>query len=90
MFGNWLAGIPTNLKAQLLVGASALCWSIWFCRNDIVFYKKNITNPLQVILLCGFGLCAWANLQTLAQKEYMLDGSLMLEFVAKQILNSHG
>ena len=51
MFGNWLAGIPKILKSQLLVGASALCWSIWLCRNDVVFDKKTITNPLQVIIL---------------------------------------
>ena len=52
--------------------------------------KKNITNPLQVISLCGSWLRTWANLQTLTQKEYMLEGSLRLELVAKQLLNSHG
>ena len=90
MFGNWLTGIPTKLKSQLLVGASALCWSIWCCRNDVVFNKKMITNPLQVIFLCGFWLRAWATLQKSDQREYMVDGSLRLEAIAKQILNSHG
>ena len=41
LFGNWLNGIPKLLKSQLLVGASALCWSIWLCRNDAVFNKNR-------------------------------------------------
>ena len=90
MFGNWLAGIPTNLKSQLLVGASALCWSIWLCWNDAVFNKKSGTNPLQVILLTGHWLRAWANLQKPDQKESMLAGSDRLEVVSKQILSAHG
>ena len=75
MLGNWLAGIPKILKSQLLVGASALCWSIWLCRNYVVFDKKTITNPLQVIILSGHWLSALATLQKLDQKEAMLAGS---------------
>lgn len=90
MFENWLAGIPKQLKSQLLVGASALCWSIWLCRNDMVFSKKIITNPLQVIFLSGYWLNAWAILQKPAQKEVMLAGSTKLEFVARQLLSIHG
>ena len=58
MFGNWLNGIPQVLKSQLLVGVSALCWSIWLYRNDVIFDNKNITNHLQVILLSGYWLNA--------------------------------
>ena len=53
MFGNWLDGIPKLIKSLILVGVSALCWSIWLCRNDVVFDNKILTNPLQVILLSG-------------------------------------
>ena len=90
MFGNWLDGIPKLLKSQLLVGVSALCWSIWLYRNDVVFDNKNLTNPLQVILLSGSWLNAWAMLQKTNQKENMLAGSQRLEFVAKQILKFRG
>ena len=40
LFGNWLRGVGTKLKRQLLVGASALCWAIWLNRNDVVFDKS--------------------------------------------------
>ena len=37
LFGNWLRGVGTKLKRQLLVGASALCWTIWLSRNAFVY-----------------------------------------------------
>ena len=40
LFGNWLRGVGTKLKRQLLVGTSALCWAIWLSRNDVVFDKS--------------------------------------------------
>ena len=39
MFGNWLNGVNKQDKARLRIGVSALCWSIWTCRNNIVFNK---------------------------------------------------
>ena len=52
MFGNWLNGVDKQSKALIRVGVSALCWSIWRCRNDFIFNntKKNyyfaVTNLL--------------------------------------------
>jgi len=40
MFGNWLNGLTKNLKQLVLVGAVALCWSVWLCINTVIFYKK--------------------------------------------------
>ena len=37
MFGNWTQGISKLYKPLVLLGAAATCWSIWLCRNDIVF-----------------------------------------------------
>jgi hypothetical protein len=39
MFDNWLNGVDKNDKARIRIGVSALCWSIWNCRNDIVFNR---------------------------------------------------
>ena len=44
MFGNWLNGIPKHYKPVVLVGAAAFCWSVWRCRNTVVFDKKNILS----------------------------------------------
>ena len=51
MFGNWLNGVDRKSKARIRIGVSALCWSIWRCRNDIIFNKKTNFNFLQVILM---------------------------------------
>jgi hypothetical protein len=40
MLGSWLNQYTAKLKKQLLVGASALCWSILLCRNDVVFHQS--------------------------------------------------
>ena len=41
IFWNRLVGLTSDLKANILVGAAALCWSIWLCRNDVVFDVKS-------------------------------------------------
>ena len=41
MFGHWLDGIQSNLKPLILLGASALCWSLWLCRNAFIFGNKH-------------------------------------------------
>jgi hypothetical protein len=44
MFGNWLNGIDNKDKARIHIGVSAFRWSIWKCRNNIVFNKTRCTN----------------------------------------------
>ena len=41
MFGSWLYGIPKEYKPLVLLGAAALCWSVWLCRNTVVFDNKK-------------------------------------------------
>ena len=48
MFESWLNGIPKDFKPLVLVGAAALCWSVWLCRNAVVFDNKQ-SSFLQVI-----------------------------------------
>jgi hypothetical protein len=44
MFSPWLNGMRTKLKQILLAGASALIWTIWLRRNEVIFdkAKKNL------------------------------------------------
>ena len=44
MFGNWLNGIPKHYKPLVLVGAAALCWSVWRSRNAVVFDNKKLLS----------------------------------------------
>ena len=41
MFGSWLNEIPKEYKPLVLLGAAALCWSVWLCRNTVVFDNKK-------------------------------------------------
>jgi hypothetical protein len=41
IFENWLHGIDYKYMILLRVGAVALIWSLWLCRNDKFFNDKN-------------------------------------------------
>jgi hypothetical protein len=41
IFGNWLNGVDPRFKILIRVGAIAVIWSLWLCRNDKVFNDKN-------------------------------------------------
>jgi hypothetical protein len=78
MFGNWLNGVDRNDKARIRIGVSALCWSIWNCRNTIVFDKQKGTNFLQVIRLAAHWIQSWSLLLPEDQRELMVTGCNLL------------
>ena len=45
MFGPWLNGFRPKLKSRILVGATAICWTIWLNRNDMVFEGGKSNTP---------------------------------------------
>lgn len=49
MFGSWLNGLCLHHRKQILLGAAALCWSLWLNRNDMVFNKAKSPTYLRVI-----------------------------------------
>ncbi len=51
MFGRWFICVPKDMRNLVLMGATALCWSIWLSRNGVIFYNKMVSSPLQVITL---------------------------------------
>ena len=82
IFGNWLNGIPKDYKPLVLVGAAALCWSIWRCRNEVVFDNKK-HSFLQVIFATTHWLRTWAILQWLSSQDTLVAASHFLAQVAK-------
>jgi hypothetical protein len=46
MFMGWLQGFNRELKAKLLVGASAMCWVIWLTQNEVAFDKITVPSYL--------------------------------------------
>jgi hypothetical protein len=53
------------MRPQVCVGVCAIFWSIWLCRNDVVFYEKRLYSYLQVI----FRTTYWTRFWTILQKE---------------------
>ena len=82
MFGSWLNEIPKDLKPLVLLGAAALCWSVWLCRNSVVFDNKKAFFLL-VIYSTTHWLRSWALLQQHYLQDKLVAGSHFLAQVAK-------
>ena len=82
MFGNWLNGVPKSDKDRIHIGVSALCWSIWLTRNDIIFNRSKGTNFLQVIFRAVHWIQQWAYLLPEVQRKDMDIGCNRLLMVA--------
>jgi len=90
MFGSWLNGIPREFKPLVLLGAAALCWFVWRCKNTVVFDNKR-SFFLQVIYLTTHWLRTWAILQRHTLQDKLVAASHFLEQVAKDIFaRAHG
>ncbi|WVZ91642.1 hypothetical protein U9M48_037786 [Paspalum notatum var. saurae] len=87
MFGSWLQGLPSTWQRIVLLGAAALCWSIWLCRNDLVFEKKNGCSPLQVIFAAVHWVRSWAILQRADSQDMAMEASRLLAQVATDIFS---
>jgi hypothetical protein len=85
MFGNWLNGVNRQLKGQIRIGVSAVCWSIWRYRNDVVFNKKPNVSFLQVIHMMVHWIQLWAFLLPLEQRDAMATGCTRLLTVVRDI-----
>jgi hypothetical protein len=83
MFGNWLNGVNKKDKEHIHIGVSAICWSIWTSRNDIVFNKQKGTNFLQVILRAAHWIQLWAYLLPEEQRDTMATGCNHLLMVTR-------
>jgi hypothetical protein len=90
MFGNWLNGVEKHAKERIRIGISALCWSIWRCRNDIVFNKSTNFNFMQVIHMMVHWAQQWAILSSQAQRDAMAIGCKQLLTIAQDTLYRAG
>jgi hypothetical protein len=69
IFGSRLDGLIKDLKLLVLLGAVALCWSLWFCRNAIVFENNFF---LQIVYSTTHWLRTWAILQKPTSQEMVV------------------
>ena len=89
IFGNWLNGVDHRFKLFSRVGAIAVIWSLWLCRNDKVFNDKN-ASIMQVIYRCTSTLRAWSALQRVEHRGLFLEVALHLEAAARELFSWHG
>jgi hypothetical protein len=89
VFGNWVHGIDYKYRILLRVGAMALIWSLWLCRNDKVFDNKN-SSLLQVIYRCTGTLRLWSQLHRIEDHDLFLEVYIRLEDTARHIFLCHG
>jgi hypothetical protein len=84
MFNDWLNLVPQNVKPLVFVGAGALCWAVWRCRNAVVFDNES-PNFLQVIFTTSHWLRIWSILQQPSSRDSLVAASQCLVQVAKAI-----
>ena len=89
IFGNWLHGIDNRDRVHIRVGAIALLWSLWLCRNNAVFDAK-MSSPMQVIFHCAHLLREWSTLQKPEHRDLYMEVCSRLEQVAKDVFTHHG
>ena len=89
IFGNWLHGIDNRFRILIRVGALAVIWSLWLCRNDKVFNDKN-PSLMQVIYRCTNTLRLWSALQRVENRDLFTDVCTRLEDAARDTFTQHG
>jgi hypothetical protein len=89
IFGNWLNGVDYKYMILLRVGAMALIWSLWLCRNDKVFNNKD-TSLLQVIYRCTGTLRIWSQLHRVEVHDLFTEVCTRLEDMAMDLFSRHG
>ena len=89
VFGNWLFGIDKRFKTIIRVGALAVIWSLWLCRNDKIFNDKNC-SLMQVIYITTTTLRSWVPLQGPVHRDLFMEACTRLEDTAREFLSQLG
>jgi len=73
-----------NIKPLVLLGAAALCWSIWLCTNVVVFDNKKIF--LFAGYLLNYAQMLWCSItkKSILQKHTLQDKFVAASHFLKQ------
>jgi hypothetical protein len=52
--------VDMELKSKIWFGACTICWAIWLCRNEVIFYNALVPTPMQVIFRGTYWMRQWA------------------------------
>jgi hypothetical protein len=89
IFGNWLHHIDLRFRTLIRVGALAVIWSLWLCRNEKVFHEKNC-SLLQVIYRCTSILRLWSPLQRMENRDLFKEVCTWLKATSRDTFFPHG
>jgi hypothetical protein len=81
MLGSWLGCFSQKLRKQVWLGAAAMCWAIWLCRNDAVFNRRQPNSFCR--LSSGERTGEGFDHSLLKRKRNMMEG-LVLELFARR------
>ena len=91
MFGPRLNGFRPKLKSRILVGAAAICWTIWLNRNDMVFKGGKSNTFLQVIFRAIYWIRTWSLLHKEdGTRSCFKNGCMRLETVIMEVFAMFG
>jgi hypothetical protein len=90
IMGDWESNKGCMHKKLLLSGVAALFWSIWLCRNDVVFNHNHIPSIIQVIFRGTHWFRFWRLLQKEETQQQIHVVCQSLEVVAMEVFVSHG
>ena len=90
LLGSWLGNFSRKLQKHILVGASALCWTIWLSRNDVVFQKTIPNSYLQVIFRGIYWARCWSQLSKEEEKLSLKKRACSLESTVMAFYSKHG
>ena len=76
------------VSSVFMLGLAAICWAIWRTRNAVIFEKKFIKHPCEIICsACAF-MRFWAGLYPESMKEIIMAGADSMLKTALRILGS--
>jgi hypothetical protein len=89
LFTGWLDEINSKLKSKILMGVSAICWTIWLIWNDIIFDKAATPSYLQVIFRRTYWTRSWSLLQKEEDCQMMKMGHRNIETTTIEVFARH-
>ena len=84
--GRWTRLFPKHDKKLVLVGVATMFWTIWRCRNDIMFERKTISGSLILVRLLCSSVIDCPILQTKQPETRVLKlGAKLVERVTNEV-----
>ena len=64
MFEEWIYKFKNKSRNFVVVGCSAVLWTLWRVRNGVCFNGKNTVYTDAIFFMCYFCMNDWALIHT--------------------------